>query len=273
MHYRLVASDVDGTLIDEDGTVNRNTLELMKRFREQGGYLTIATGRMKEAVVPLARTIGVNAPLILYNGGVITELEGSRHLVESFLDSKEAMASIMLAEAMGVGILLYHQGNAYTQQKTTLICQHNEKEKVSCQVVDMIEPLVKKGLTKILYIADEHIIDKLHEAHCSIKADSWNLIRSETTYLELLPQGVSKGNALRMLGEMLQVSMKETVALGDERNDLSMIQVAGVGVAVQNANPKLKACADVVTREQRSSGVGEILQRILQGELLINNEE
>jgi len=266
VHYRLVVSDVDGTLIDEDGRVNQQTLELIRLFRQKGGYMTIATGRMKDAVVPLAQAIGVNAPLILYNGSMIAEVDSTTCLMEKFLDEKLAAVSMGLAREIGVSMLLYCQGIAYTPQLTEAIDQHNQKEKVTCRLIDPSKDLLKEGLTKILYIADEHAIEMLEKKHNTVTSSCWNLIRSEANYLELLPQGASKGNALRVLGEMLQIPIEATVAVGDERNDISMIQAAGVGVAVENAHPKLKDYADVVTRHQRSRGVGELLQRILQGE-------
>lgn len=267
MKHRLVVSDIDGTLLAPGEVLSSRTIDLIHLFQEKGGIFTIATGRMEKAVLPLVQRIGLNHPVILYNGSLIMNPQGEEVIFEAKLEADIAARSLALSNAFDLGMLLYLEGVAYTKEMTSYIERHNQKEHVTCKVVDSFSPLLEAGLTKILFMGDAKLVDQLEQTHRQQQGVKFNVIRSEVNYLEVLPENASKGNALEWLASHLSIPLSETVAIGDERNDLSMIRQAQVGVAVNNAVKELKMEADLIVDGSYSTGVAEVLEKILAGTL------
>lgn len=263
MKYKLIVSDIDGTLISSKGKISTRTKELVTDYQKKGGYFTIATGRMEAAIIPFIQELNINVPVIVYNGSTIINTNKNKIIYESKLEYNVAKTAIEICNDYKLDPILYLDKKAYICKMTNSIEKHVEKEKVGCVEVGNLCEFLKEAPTKILFIGNPNYFDDFI-AHIQNKVEkNLNFICSESNYLELLPNDASKGSALQVLASYLNIPMEETIAIGDERNDVSMINVAGIGVAVKNARDDLIQKADYITTQECFQGVEEILYKVI----------
>lgn len=265
MKYKLIVSDLDGTLLRSDGTVSDGTRESIRSFQRNGGYFSIATGRMEDAVKPYVDLLDIQGPVILYNGSKIMNLSTNSVIYESFLDFDIAKTALKLLKKYKWDLLLYQNSKIYIKEMTPGIDKHIRKENVSCEIVGDLHDFLITAPTKILIIGNNEkfgaFAEELQEQVDSIV----NITQSETTYLEILPAGATKGTALLKMAKELGISINEVIAIGDHLNDISMVSAAGLGVAMENAHPELKKNADYITVTNEAEGVKQVIDTVLKG--------
>jgi Cof subfamily protein (haloacid dehalogenase superfamily) len=258
----LFITDLDGTLLNSKQEISMVNKNAIKEFQENGGLFTIATGRMEKAVETFVKELNINIPMILYNGAkVVCPLSGET-LMEKHLDTPiEVIQKVNELAKNEVGVLFYQDKEVFTTTKNKYIYEYEEKEKVT---VEINEDVFLKPITKVLLIGE---CEKLKSLETTIH--NWNvpvdLIYSEATYLEILPLGSSKGEAVRFLKKHLNHSTMYTICIGDNLNDLSMLHEADRGIAVENAHPELKEIADHVTVHHEQHSLANVLMRLGKG--------
>ncbi len=265
MAYRLLVSDVDGTLVDGNQQIVPRNLEAIKRFQRAGGLVTLGTGRIERSAWPYLSTIGVNAPAILYNGGRVVDYPSGEVLAEDRLPPAVATVLVDLLETVFTGLdaILYSDGQPHVRALNQVLEQSARKDGLVYQPVGSLTTLVGRSFNKALIIGEDRALGALDHALRELAPpESVTTVRSESTYLEVLPPGVSKGSALRRLAAHLGISLSEVIAIGDNLNDLEMVRLAGLGVAVANAHPALKQAAACVCRaSNEEAAVAEVIER------------
>ncbi len=248
---RLFVFDLDGTLLGPDHRLPRETVEFLTRELVHKHRFTIATGRSLASTRPFLRELGVGLPVILYNGAVIYDPAGGKVLRELRLPLKMAREALRLARSFPVHPEVYrdiHDPNLYVDQITPAIAAFQRKEGLpAVEVGDLLSSLDFCPL-KLLLIGPREVLPDL-ETRLREALPQAEVVRSEQDYLEVLPPGASKGEGLRWLCRFLGVSPEEVVAVGDQLNDLGMLEVAGVGVAMAHAPEALRRRARLVIQE------------------------
>lgn len=233
----LLVSDMDGTLIDNDGRISEENINAINRFVEQGGIFTIATGRMLESAKRYLHLIDINIPVILYNGTKIHDYTKEETIYELFLEDeiKNLIKKVKKTDA-SLGIEIYCEENVYIFNH----CRFTKRfAKARSDVhYNIPESLWNKNWTKILILGEEDQIDMLENVFISTFGQV-NLVRSGENYLELLPQCTSKGHALERLCKMLNIDISKAISVGDNMNDYEMLKRTGYGFCVANGNRKL----------------------------------
>lgn len=233
----LLVSDMDGTLIDNNGKISEENIKAINRFVEQGGIFTIATGRMLESAKRYLHLIDINIPVILYNGTKIHDYSKEKTIYELFLEDeiKSLIKKIKETDA-SLGIEIYCEENVYIFNH----CRFTNRFAPTRSDVhyDISEDLWNKNWTKILVLGEEDQIDRLEDIFTSTFGQA-NLVRSGENYLELLPQCTSKGHALERLCKMLNIDISKAISVGDNMNDYEMLKRSGYGFCVSNGNKKL----------------------------------
>lgn len=262
MEIRLLVSDMDGTLLDEEGRISEENREAIAWFCRQGGRFTLATGRMEAAVVPYLNRVGVNAPLIVYNGARIVDMRTREVLWEAFLpfEAYELVEAVRQAFP-GVNTVLYHRGVAYAYPYTARVGAHERKDGVACAPLDRLADLAPGLLTKVLWIIEPERIEAL-KRWVEEQGLDVQIIQSDVDYLECVPQGATKGDSLARLAERLDLPLSAVAAIGDNLNDYEMIRRAGFGVAVGNAHPKLKEVADWISPPHGEHAVAACIAKL-----------
>lgn len=271
MNYRLLATDVDGTLLGSDYGLPRANAEAIESLQQRGLGFTLATGRNRAGVEELVETLKVTQPVILYNGAIVVEPDSGRTLFEAHLSDEavgEALSVWRHLAAGGSGrvvdVVLYAGGQLFVEKITHSVQENLDKDGLVAEVVGDLSRFVQGGdagpVTKLLLIGPEDELLSFRGAYAHERYAS-DLVTTYPQYLEVMPSGISKGAALEMLCGHLEISMEQVVSVGDAPNDTDMIERAGFGVAVQNAHPEVLRAADYVAPSSDDGAVAHVIDR------------
>lgn len=257
----LVVADVDGTLVDKGGPIPEEVMSAIAAFRAGGGLFTLATGRPLGGARVYVDALGLDLPVIVFNGALVYDYGRQRALYQHTLAREVALRAVELAADHPVDVFLYLGAEILVRELSPRVMAYMRKDHVECRPVgDLAAFLDHSELSppKLLFygpVGDSLELMRRLGAICG----EVNYVQSDAEFIELLPPGVSKGKALAWLAEYLDVPLARVVAIGDHHNDIELLRCAGVGVAVANAQPELKERATWVTRASHGLGVAEVL--------------
>ncbi len=269
--YKIIACDLDETLIGKGRAVSEENVEAIRRAKELGVRFVPATGRGFLTVEGTLKELGLydqeDQYVISYNGGVITENKGNRKL--SFNGMTYDMMHMLFerGKKYDVVIRLYTTEMVYAYNMTENERAFGGARATVKEFTGDMDFLKDKELVKVVYAKPDY--DYLHEvaADMSDIADLLDISYSSGRYLELNPKGVNKGYGLRKLADMLGVAIEDTIAIGDNYNDLPMIKAAGLGVGVANTVEAMKAECDVITdADYLHNAVAEVIRKYILSE-------
>jgi len=259
MKIRCVVSDLDGTLLSPDHTVPVSVLQKISQFNREGRLFTLATGRPLLTAQSIIRQIGIQqVPVILCNGAVIVQggqvIE--RHPLQASLLSDLAME----ASVKGINVLFFREDRVEVFERNAEIAEFEQKESVRCSIVGKDSLTWRTGmLDKVILLGE---IGKLRglwgKWNESLDAEA-AAFQSEPNYIELVSKHASKGAALLRLAELIGMPVEQMMAIGNQMNDLPMLEAAGIGAAVANSPEELKQAADYVCEASYGYGVIEAI--------------
>ena len=264
----LICTDLDGTLLRNDKSISAENHDAIEYFKREGGYFTFVTGRMYFTASMLYDRIKPNAPVGCINGGGIYDYVKGEYLWSMTLpyDVNELVDAVYNA-VPSAGI----QMNALDKIH---FCRDNDamrdfRRRTGAPFIEGNHMTIDVPVAKVVFgDGDEANILKIAEVlNNHPRSAEFDYIRSERTLYEILPKGSSKGNLLPRLAAILGVDMARTVAVGDYNNDVSMIRMAGVGIAVSNATDEAKAAADRITVSNEEHAIAKIISEIDSGEI------
>lgn len=254
----FIVTDLDGTLLDTEKNISDENIKAIKKFREDGGKFTIATGRGHFMSKPYYNKLNIDVPLVIYNGAAIFDYKNDKFIWKCTLPNmaREYIKSVIEKfDDIGIEILLDKDVyvvaiNDYEQAHLDL----EKTEHIRCSVDD-----VPDGWIKILMVIDENRINELAEFLNKNCSEGVDYIQSSEHYYEMLPKNANKGIAMLKLLELTGNTNLYSVAIGDFMNDISMITMANLGVAVQNAEPQVKECADLIVGSNDENAISQVI--------------
>lgn len=262
----LFVSDLDGTLLTSSQTISPENVEAIRRFEAQGGLFTLATGRTEQAVAKFIEQLNITTPLILYNGAKIYCPVTKQVLYENKFDIPIAFWNYLISQlSENLALLVYRNSNVYSPHRSEILERHESKDGVVS--LDLTEDMLHQPITKLLLIADHPEDLKMIEEQVLAIGLEAELVYSEHNYLEILPPHTSKGNTLRILLQLLPHKDLYTIAVGDQLNDLTIIQQADDGYAVENAHPTLKIHANNTTVHHEDHAIADIIEKLMKQEV------
>lgn len=270
IRYPLVVADIDGTLVEHGGQIHDAVFEAVAALRREGGRLTLATGRPVEGARRFVEELGLDLPLIIFNGSLVYDYNAEETLRQVSLPFEMALAATRLARDHPVDVFLYRGRDILVREVTEAVQGYMAKDRVTCTPVGDLACYLEHERfcpPKLLFIGDTAVSVRLLEKLRSLGFPEINYVQSDSSYIELLPPGSSKGDALRWLVGYLGVPLSSVMAIGDNHNDLEMIRSAGLGVAVANAQPILRREAGLVTSAPCGLGVAEAISLMLKGKI------
>jgi len=263
---KMVALDLDGTLLTDDLTIEPEVKEAIKRVQERGILVTLATGRMFRSARPFARELGLKGPLVVYNGAQVREAETGELLFERPLPLAIACPLICCLLEKGYPCNVYVDDDLFVEQVHPVQEEYARRVGVKLHPVEnMVEFLHRKRRepVKIVAIRSPEELDCLEKTLRQKMGKKVHFTRSLPFYLEILHPLVNKGEALRILAGRYKIKPQEIIAVGDSYNDLQMIRYAGVGVAMANAPEEVKAAALYITGSNNEGGVAQALEKFI----------
>ncbi len=274
MRNKILFSDLDDTLLKKDKTISEEDRNAIVKMLEQGHYFVVATGKPIEVGRNVITELGLTMPgcyMIAFNGAVVYDCASNRYLMEHTLPLEIVKEIFEEAEAAGIHVQTYQMNSILTHEHDEALDFYLERAKMDYRLVPNIFECIEKEPHKVLAInidSQEPLLNlqagllKKHpnmEEHC-------NCFFSCDEYLEFCPKDVNKGLGVKYLSEFLNVPLEDTVAVGDERNDISMIKAAKIGVAVKNASENVKKAADYITEnDHEHNAVAEVIERFILG--------
>ena len=261
MPPKVVATDLDGTLLRSDGTLDDRTRDALASAEAAGALVVICTARPARWMRPLAAATGHHGVAICANGGVVWDLHSDSALEEFPLEPQIARQIVAaLDEALPGGQWAVERANGFGHEPS----YHPRWPVPSDTVVDAVDVLVSQPSVKLMLRHGDLTADELLERARLLVGHLAELSHSNSTdsLLEIAAAGVSKASALMRVCEERGVSAHEVIAFGDMPNDLPMLHWAGHAVAVANAHPEVLAAADQITTSNDEAGVARVLERM-----------
>lgn len=260
----ILCSDVDGTLIDENNQVPKENLEAIEYFQAHGGKFALATGRVPEALFPILPGLDPDFPCICHNGCSIYDMKTRTYIDTVELDrSSEKVIREIQRISPSSGIEIMTTEGICIVKRNHATDRHITFEKISAMQASSLEE-VKAPWLKTLFANEPEEISVIQNAmeHSPYHAD-YTIIRTHQYYYEIFHKEASKGNALRQLCKLFAIRPEDVIAIGDNDNDVSMLQAVGKSAAVQNASESAKAHADIVTTRTNAQGaVAELISKL-----------
>ena len=265
MTYRLLVVDLDGTARSRQLGITSGVRDAVQAARGRGVRVCVATGRMWRSAEPWVRRLGADSPAILYNGGQILDFARGEVLYDRRLPREAARRALALTRRdPDVQPHVYLHDRVYVERPHALTSAYAADDGLDFEIVPSFEPLLGEDPHKVLVIGAPERIEALSVAsrEAAIPAHA---VQSEPVYLEFLPPGISKGTALLELVRGLGIEASEVIAVGDNWNDVEMLETAGLGIAMGNAPPGVRARADHVCATADEEGVREVIERFVLG--------
>lgn len=258
--FDLVVLDLDGTILDRSGVLDPAVVSTVRDAVGRGCAVTLATGRMPSAARPYWEELGIRAPVILYNGALVRLPETGGSLLSAGLAPGLAWRLYPVYANAPVHPLFFRGDTLYCLALTHPVRTYCEEMRVQARTVPEPGSFLQLGsLVKCLFIGHPADLAMLRAELEPAVRDLARLVQSRREYLELLPAGVSKGEALRVVAGHLRIPLSRTLAVGDQENDLEMIQMAGLGVAMAGSPEAVRARAARVAPPPEQGGLLALL--------------
>jgi Cof subfamily protein (haloacid dehalogenase superfamily) len=265
--YRLLAVDLDGTIVDGDLQISARVRAALLQAQDAAVHVTLASGRPPGQVLALAKDLSIHEPIICHQGAVVKHPDTLAvyfhhgvpvHLAREFID---------LARDHGWSLCMFLDDQLYAECFTPAVRFFAEFSPIpeGLQVVEDLHSVLGHAPTKLIVIVEAEqgaAVDAILQARF---AGTLHVARSFPRFVEVTSLAASKGQALAALANLLNVSQHQTVAIGDNDNDADMVAWAGLGVAMGNASPKVKAVADYVAPTIEADGAAEAVERFILG--------
>lgn len=262
---RLIATDLDDTLLDARSELTPRTLAALKRAMDAGVRIALSSGRMTEAMLPFARIIGVNAPMILFNGALIRDLRDGETIFANPIPFETARRVARMVEDMGVYIQAYPGEGYFCDRRTEYTLGYEKSIRVPCAELGVpVSEWMRGDMIKMLAIDTPERIDEVQRALREAFPSGVSFMKSKAHYLEIVAEGIDKGRALDALRARLGFERDEVMAFGDGQNDAAMLAAAGWGVAVENAVDECKAVARIIAPRNTEDGVAQVIEQCLE---------
>lgn len=273
LKYKLICIDMDGTLLSDKHEVPELNRKMIKEATKQGVKVAITTGRIFTSAKRYSDLIGTDTPIIASNGAYIREKDNDEVIYESNLSKEQFYKILKVIKKYNLNVYfntcdtmitesVIPENHAYKTMDVDLAEEYKIKFKENAEFDKVFDEFNGKIL-KAICIEDQNK-EALNKAKEEMqKYDDLEVVSSWHNNFEVMPKGTSKGNAVKILAQMLGIDREEVICIGDSENDLSMIKYAGLGVAMGNALDIVKENADYITDTNSEAGVGKVIQKFI----------
>ena len=286
--YKLITIDLDGTLLNRYGEVTEYTKDIIKKTTNKGVLVVLASGRISESVLTIAKEIGADKYYISGNGSVLYDMQKDEILYENYLTKEKVLEIIelcdknsiyyniytenaVLAKSLNYNVEFYNYENTKksSDKKTDInivedmynyIRNSNLNKFLKITICDENKIVFSSILRKIKNISDIDVLEVSHMSQKKIKTGTKE-VEVGYFYTEVSSKNVDKWFAIEKVMELENIKKEEVMALGDNNNDIVMIKNAGLGVAMGHSNEQVKKVADYITVDNNEDGVAKAIER------------
>ena len=263
MKYRLIATDMDGTLLNTNNEITPHTLAVINSAREKGVIFILSTGRPLQGVRKYIEQLQLDCPVITYNGAVVAHSRTGEIIFSQSMDTAEARRVYDIAKEKNTMFIVWSQNRLYASELSEKTEFYEGITSTKAEQIENFEELLSCGITKILWYDQPQTLDLWIEELKKQGFEQTTFTKSRPYFLEFFSNKTSKAVAMSKLGEYYGIDRTEMIAMGDQANDLPMIEYAGLGVAMANAVDAVKAAADYITLSNEEDGVADAIEKFV----------
>lgn len=265
--YKLIAIDMDGTLLREDKSVSERTKNAIKLAKEKGVYVVIATGRPIDGVSRYLEELdmlGENDYVLSYNGGLVLKTKSREVVSKTVLTGADLHYLHNLSKELGVNIHAFSEVHGLMTPKNS---KYTEVEAningIRITINDYSDIEDDHSIIKVMMIDEPEVLQKAIDNLPKEVYEKYTVVRSAPFFLEFLNKKVNKGTGVELLAKHLNIKQEEIMTFGDAGNDLDMIVYAGMGVAMANAFDEVKEAANYITDSNENDGVAKAIEKFV----------
>ena len=271
LKYNLIISDFDGTLVCDDGRITEENKRAIKQYVDDGGRFAISTGRMHYGVIARAKELGLTGVICCSQGAVVMDIETQEFLLNGMLSADITLKISKKMEALGLHYHIYEQDTYYTNVDDEALHLYEKLvKKQAVRILDkpLSEFVLEKGIRayKVLAMVKPEDNSKIMSALERENFEGCNVTKSADFLVEVINAQYSKGTAVEFLAKYYGIDLKDTIAIGDQLNDLPMLTKAGLGLSVKNASEEVKALTVALDYTNEESAVAKAIAQYGYGE-------
>lgn len=261
--YKMICLDIDGTLLNSKHKITQPVKNsIQKVAAEKNIPVILVSARMPKGIIFLQKELGIDFPIISYSGALILD-QKQNILHQEILSSNDVQSIYTSAKKLQAHLSIYKEDTWYIEKNDTWSKQESDITGIRPEIQPFDKLLTqwnnqKTGPNKLLCMADPEIIQTLKN---SLAAKSITSYCSKPTYLEIVPNSASKTNAIKYLADIRSIATKEIMTIGDNYNDIDMLESAGLGIAMGNAPDAVKVHAAAITASNDNDGVAAAIEK------------
>jgi Cof subfamily protein (haloacid dehalogenase superfamily) len=258
----MLCLDIDGTLLNSEHHIsNKTKIAINKVSHGKNIPVILVSARMPKGIFFLAKELGISSPIICYSGALIID-QDKNMILNHYIEVSYIKKLYSIVKKHKICISLYKDDEWYSEEKDKWVEQEGVITNITAKIQDYRELFScweNQGCNKILCMGDEEEILSLKKELLAIFHDDLNIYLSKSTYLEIMPKKSTKTAAIQVLLERYYIDRSELIAIGDNYNDIDMIQYAGLGIAMGNAPDEVKHYANSITLSNDEDGVASAI--------------
>lgn len=261
---KLLAMDIDGTILPAKFVITEKIKIAVKKAIEKGVKVVLVTGRMHKSSTFIAEELGINTPIISYGGALVQDK--NEVLFSKKISYEKIKTIIDDIRHFDVQTNIYIDDEIYSEHKTPVLVDYCEKRNIKFKI-SPLHKLPKKDATKILAIGqNEEITNKIQETLQKKWGNELCIVKSLPTFCEIINKNTSKGDAISYLANKWNIKHNEIMAIGDQDNDIKMLEAAHIKVAMGNASEGLKEIANYIAPDVEEDGAAFAIEKFILGE-------
>ena len=267
INYPLIVSDFDGTLVNADGTISEKNKNAIAEYVEVGGIFALSTGRLPAGILKRAKELGLKGKVCCCQGAIILDIETQEVLMEGRLSLESTIAACKKMEQLDLHIHAYDLWDFYVNKDDEALKLYKLLVKTTPTLI-LDKPLSQYldennlPMYKLVAMVEPEHNEEVLRALAAENFDGCEVTKSASYLVEVVNSKYSKGTAVEFLANYYNIPLNKVIAVGDQLNDTSMIEKAGVGIAVKNAEDALKEKADYICEYTNEEGaIAEIIEK------------
>ncbi|EJO5348076.1 sugar-phosphatase [Clostridium botulinum] len=264
--YKLIALDMDGTLLNNKKTISKQNKEAIKAAKSKGSKVVLATGRPLKGIEKYLKELDLindGDYAIAFNGALVQETKTGKILHENSMTKDDLKILYKLSKELNVDIHFLTIDGCYTPKFNMYSEIEVTLNNIPLNIIDFNNIPEDLKIIKIMFVGSQEKITEIIELVPEHLQQKYNVVRSAPIFLEFLNKNTSKGYGIETLCNVLNIDKKNIICAGDAENDIHMIEYAGLGVAMGNAYPKVKKVAKYITKTNEDNGVAHVINKFI----------
>jgi Cof subfamily protein (haloacid dehalogenase superfamily) len=266
MKYKIIATDMDDTLLNNEGKITKENKEAIMKAQEMGVKFILASGRPTFAMREFAKELELDrygSYILSYNGAIVTECATDKIWLEEKLSVEDAHKIYDLSREHNVHIITYVDDEIHTETSSEYIDVEVDLTGMPYRKVPCFKSTVTEPVVKCIMLEEPGYLKAVEKKLNKMLDGKYSLAISKPFFLEVMKKGIDKGASLLKLADKLGVKPEEIIAVGDSYNDMTMLEVAGMPIAVENAKDEVKAISKFITTSNNDHGLKTVIEKFI----------